>query len=103
MPEPKLGVNTGNAGKGRPKGVPNRLAASVKGMILQALQEAHKDGGAAYLREQAEKNPAAFMTLVGKVLPLQLTGEEGGPIDVRSLDATDEELLAIAVGARGAA
>lgn len=25
-------------------------------------------------------NPAAFMTLVGKVLPLQLTGEDGGPI-----------------------
>ena len=28
--DPKLGVNRGNAGKGRPKGVPNKATADVK-------------------------------------------------------------------------
>src|ERR1700736_4385937 len=64
----------GNAGKGRPKGVPNKLTADIKEMIVGALRDAE---GQAYLARQAEENPGAFMTLVGKVLPMQLTGAEG--------------------------
>jgi hypothetical protein len=64
-------------GGGSRKGRPNRLTADVKEMILTALNKA---GGAEYLLEQAEKNPVAFMSLLGKVLPLQVTGEGGGPI-----------------------
>ena len=56
-----------NAGKGRVKGVPNKLTKELKAMILGALDDA---GGQAYLAQQAQDNPAAFMTLVGKVLPL---------------------------------
>lgn len=81
MSEPKLGPNRGNAGKGRPKGSKNKATAALKDMILQALDEAHENGGVAYLKEQASKNPAAFLTLVGKVLPMQVTGEGGGPIE----------------------
>jgi len=44
--EPKVGANRGNAGKGRPKGVPNKVTADVKAMILTALDKA---GGAKYL------------------------------------------------------
>jgi hypothetical protein len=40
-------------------------------MILKALDGA---GGVDYLQRQAEENPTAFLTLVGKVLPLQLSG-----------------------------
>lgn len=65
------------AGKGRPKGVPNKATTAVKEMILAALAEA---GGIDYLVKQSESNPTAFLTLVGKVLPLQVTGEDGGPI-----------------------
>lgn len=64
-------------GGGSRKGIPNKATADVKAMILQALSDA---GGAEYLKEQSGKNPAAFMTLVGKVLPLQVTGSDGGPI-----------------------
>lgn len=48
-------------------------------MIINALDEA---GGVEYLKKQSEENPTAFLTLVGKVLPLQVTGEGGGPIAI---------------------
>ena len=62
---------------GRVKGTPNKMTAALRTLILGALDEA---GGQAYLRRQASKNPAAFMTLLGKVLPLQ---HEGGEQPIR--------------------
>lgn len=59
------------AGRGRPKGSVNKTTAAVKDMITQALDQA---GGIDYLVTQASLNPTAFLTLVGKVLPLQVTG-----------------------------
>ena len=44
-------------------------------MILAALDAA---GGSEYLLLQAKKNPVAFMSLLGKLLPTQLTGKDGG-------------------------
>lgn len=81
--EPKLGPNRGNAGKGRPKGVPNKSTAALKDMILEALSN---QGGAEYLYRQADENPAAFMTLLGKVLPMQVTGAEGGPVQITHIE-----------------
>lgn len=46
-------------------------------MILGALDKA---GGEAYLEKQAKENPTAFLTLIGKVLPTQLTGEGDKPL-----------------------
>lgn len=70
--EPKVGPSRGNAGKGRRKGVPNKTTAAVKDMITQALDHA---GGVEYLITQARENPTAFLTLVGKVLPLQVNAD----------------------------
>ena len=75
MTEPKIGPNRGNAGKGRPKGSSNKVTAALKDMILKALDEAHPEGTVAYLKSQASANPVAFMTLVGKVLPLQVNAD----------------------------
>lgn len=58
---------------GRPKGVPNKLTTALREMILLALSNV---GGIAYLEAQALKNPNAFLTLIGRVLPLQVN--EGG-------------------------
>lgn len=66
-----------NAGKGRPKGVPNKTTAALKDMILGALSN---KGGMAYLERQADENPTAFMTLVGKVLPLDVNNKHEGEI-----------------------
>lgn len=65
------------AGKGRPKGRPNKNTAQLKDMILNALGEA---GGVEYLVQQSEENPTAFLTLVGKVLPLQVAGDPDNPL-----------------------
>lgn len=66
-----------NAGKGRPKGSVNKTTAQVKDMVLQALNGA---GGVKYLQRQADENPAAFMTLIGKVIPLQVAGDPNNPV-----------------------
>ena len=79
---------------GRRKGTPNKLNADIKAMILGALDDA---GGQEYLAKQAKENPTAFLTLVGKVLPLQVTGKDGGPIEHRidtPAKETREEWLA---------
>lgn len=75
MPVPK-GTRIG----GRQKGTPNKNTAEIKEMIIQALSN---KGGVTYLERQADENPTAFMTLVGKVLPMQVTGEGGGPVRTR--------------------
>lgn len=67
----KIGGSAGNRGLGRKKGVPNKTTALLKDQILGALDKA---GGVDYLAKQAKENPASFLGLVGKVLPLQLHG-----------------------------
>lgn len=64
----------GTPGPGRPKGSENKITRALKDMILEALEGA---GGVDYLVLQAKENPTAFLSLVGKVLPLQVTGGDG--------------------------
>lgn len=78
----RKGIPPPNAGIGRPKGSQNKVTRQLKDMILMALDKA---GGVEYLQEQAEKSPAAFMTLVGKVLPMQVTGPGDGPVQVQEV------------------
>ena len=78
------GGKTKTSGQGRPKGIPNKITADLKAMILGALSDV---GGQAYLARQAEDNPGPFLTLIGKVLPLQVTGEGGGALVIRWEDA----------------
>lgn len=59
--------------KGRKPGVVNKNTAAVKDMLLAALEGV---GGQAYLEQQAKENPSAFLTLIGKVIPLQV-GADG--------------------------
>ena len=66
-------------GKGRVKGVPNKATAALKDAILNAFT---KVGGEDYLVTVAREDPRTFCTLLGKVLPMQVTGEDGGAIQV---------------------
>lgn len=73
---PIVGKNRGNAGKGRPKGSPNKVNASLKELILGALHDA---GGRGWLAGQAQENPVAFMALLAKLLPLELKRDSAEP------------------------
>ena len=73
----KRRVGDGTPGPGRKKGIPNKITSDLRAMILGALDDA---GGQKYLAQQATANPAAFLTLVGKVLPKEITGANGTPL-----------------------
>lgn len=59
--------------RGSRKGIPNRNTAQLKEMILGALD---RSGGVDYLVERANdpKTAAAFLSLIGKVLPMTIQG-----------------------------
>jgi hypothetical protein len=83
----KRKVGDGTPGPGRPKGVPNKNTTMLKDAILQAAASAGGKGGlVGYLTDQAIKNPQSFLPLLGKVLPMQITGEDGGPIKITRVE-----------------
>lgn len=55
-------------------------------MVRQALDKA---GGVDYLVEQSAANPTAFLTLVGKLLPIDVNANVN---DKRPTTMTDQEL-----------
>ena len=67
-----------NAGKGRPKGARNKTTALLKDAILKAAEQAGNkvgdEGLVSYLVDIAKREPKAFVTLLGKVLPMQVEG-----------------------------
>jgi hypothetical protein len=65
------GAKKGERRGGRQKGTPNKTTGALKDMILQALADA---GGVKYLAAMAITEPRGFMALLGRVLPLQVTG-----------------------------
>ena len=72
MDETKNTHQFGPGNPGKPKGATNHLTREVKAMILEALEGA---GGVQYLIDKADSHPQAFMSLLGRVLPLQVTGK----------------------------
>jgi hypothetical protein len=77
-----IGKKTGGGSR---KGKPNKATAALKDMILGAL---NAKKGQKWLEEQMDKNPAAFMTLLGKVLPTTLQGLNGSPFMAPVLNVT---------------
>lgn len=81
--EEKRRVGDGTPGPGRPKGVPNKMTIAAKEAIAIA---ADKLGGADRLVAWAQEDPANervfWGTIYPKLLPLQVSGEGGGPVSV---------------------
>ena len=91
MPAPK---GTRPPGGSR-KGVPNKITADVRVMILAALDHV---GGEEYLVEQATANPRAFMSLLGRLIPTQVTAKDDAPL-IPDTSATDARIVALLVKA----
>ncbi len=60
---------------GRPKGSPNKITGELKEVILQALDKA---GGVDYLHRIAHRHPKVFVSLLEKILPMQVNGAGAG-------------------------
>jgi hypothetical protein len=86
MENNKIRQNKPPKGKGRPKGAKNKTTALLKDAVLLAAGNAGaEDGLVGYLTSQARLNPGPFMALLGKVLPMQITGENGAPIQLENI------------------
>jgi len=64
---------------GRPKGSTNAKNMALKTMILNSLERV---GGEEYLMRQAEENPSAFLTILGKIIPSELNAKLSGAVKV---------------------
>jgi hypothetical protein len=69
-------------GPGRPRGVQNKVTTLIKEAVVLAAQlegsdGKGKDGLVGYLRTAARKNRNAFIGLMGRVLPMQVTHTVG--------------------------
>jgi hypothetical protein len=64
---------------GSRKGAPNKATKELKEMILGALGAV---GGQSYLEDRANdpKTQQAFLSLIGKVLPLTIAGDPDAPL-----------------------
>lgn len=87
--------NLTRRGAGRPPGSANKTTALLKEAIIKAAETVGSDGKGkdeltGYCVFLAKEEPKAFAALLGKVLPMQVTGEDGGPIKV-----TEIKLMAV--------
>lgn len=75
MSEKQTKLSTGRGGPrkgaGRPKGSVDKGNRLIREMIVQALDQV---GGIEYLAQTAASHPAAFLSLIGKVMPIQVEG-----------------------------
>lgn len=92
------GSQPGERRGGRRKGTPNKTTTTLKDAILQAGKRAGgKDGLVGYLTTLATTNPGAFASLLGKVLPLQVSGEGGGSIKMEDTTPVSNDRLKAAL------
>ena len=73
-------------GSGRKPGSANSMSsARLREAVFEALK--NQEGGAVgYLSRQAVEEPRAFMALLGKLLPTQITGEDGDPVRITQIE-----------------
>jgi len=72
------GIKTG----GRKKGTPNRTTASAREAMSLAFEGI---GGVGALQTWALENQTEFYKLYGRLIPQEITGKDGGAIEIRRL------------------
>lgn len=69
-----------NAGKGRPKGSPNKLTSSAKQAFALAFEQI---GGARALGQWAAENPTEFYKLFARLIPTELASADPAGLVIR--------------------
>jgi hypothetical protein len=72
---------------GRQPGSQNKVSVLLKDALIKAaeaegLDRKGKDGLIGYLRMLSRREPAVYGRLLEKLLPYQLTGKDGGPMQL---------------------
>jgi hypothetical protein len=62
---------------GRKKGVPNRLTTAAREAFQMAFEGL---GGVPALTQWAQENPTDFYKLFARLIPVEVTGKDGGPV-----------------------
>ena len=70
---------TGAKTGGRKKGTPNKLTANVKTALINAFEKA---GGEEYLLNVARDDPKTFCSLLGRIIPTEISGPDGNPVSL---------------------
>ncbi len=78
-----------NAGKGRKKGVPNKVTREFR-EVINKLLEANAENYGEWLRQVADDDPAKALDLIAKLAEYaapklarsEITGKDGGPMAV---------------------
>ena len=78
-----------NAGKGRPKGSPNKITGSVKAALDASLAEL---GGVQWFVQLAKSNPDAYVRLLLQILPKAAPESAEADDDGDILDDPDPDL-----------
>ena len=70
---------------GRVKGTPNKSTSAIREAMLAVFAELQAGAGGdnAHMLDWARGNATDFYKLTSKLLPLQVTGEDGGPVVTR--------------------
>jgi len=81
---------------GRVKGVPNKTTRQLREAIILGAEAVGRDGRGreglvGYCHRLALREPKAFAALMGRVLPYQITGANGGPIQAVLGSMTPQE------------
>lgn len=63
---------------GKPKGTQSKLTTSAKAAFAAAFE---KIGGAENLAAWAQDNQTDFYKLFARMIPVEMTGEGGGPVE----------------------
>lgn len=78
----------GRKTRGRPKGKPNKLPMTLKEAVLEAMKLlGDKDGLVGFWVKVFKADITLAVRLAEKIIPLQITGPGGGPVQVFSIPA----------------
>ena len=73
---------------GRPKGAVNKITRSAREAFQFAFDEL---GGAEALKAWAVANPTDFFKLYSRLIPMEMTGPEGGGLVIQIVKLSDQK------------
>ena len=75
-------------GPGRPRGVPNKFTGELKEAILAGVNGSHPLGVSGFVLKLSLDTPTSAAALLGRLIPVSMTGTIDGLITVRHIDET---------------